>query len=86
LRGFKGIGLGNQTDHVLKLAQLDLGQRTWHQLFVLGVDYDLSDGQANDPTSIRHGLLGEELLTNDGAIIDPRDGMMWFRHPAPNRY
>lgn len=86
LRGFKGIGFGNQTAHFLKLDKLELGDRTWRQLFVLGVDFDLSDGEADDPASLRHGILGQELLTNDGAIIDPRDGMMWFRHAAPHRY
>ncbi len=87
LRGIKGPGgLGNQKFHVLKLHQLEIGQRTWKDLYMVSSDIRISGDHPIGNEADLHGILGEELLTNDGAILDPRDGIMWFRHAAPDRY
>jgi hypothetical protein len=64
---------------------LEIGERTWHQLYVTGSDIEVDLGHPNAAELQMHGIFGEEVLTNAGALIDPRDGVMWFRHPASDR-
>jgi hypothetical protein len=86
MRGLNGIGLGRQTAHVMKLHQFEIGQQSWRDFFMLGADIDVAGKWPATEGNPPHGILGAELLTNDGAIIDPRDGTLWFRRADPERY
>lgn len=80
LQGFKGVGIGAKYFHVLKLDELQIGERIWHQLSVTGSDISFDHGSPNAAGLQMHGILGEDVLATAGVLLDPRDGVMWFRH------
>jgi len=77
LYGFKGGGVGDKFFHVLLLDELKIGERTWHHFYVTGSNIEITGGNPHELPL--HGILGDDALVNVGALIDPREGVMWFR-------
>jgi len=81
--GPKVVGFGKIGAHNLRttrLKRLQIGPRSWQDVpFGVTSLKAWGIGEEEGPAGNLHGLLGAEMLSGHGALIDFASGTLWFR-------